>query len=174
MTRRMAVSMTVDAVRSQTKTVTRRHVDSWLRPKPLEAGHRLLLIEQGMGLPKGAKQVVICEVEVVAVDVRPLWPLTWPELCAEGLADRACQEGDPWRCEQCGSWRWVGAGRWPNDNDPRRQCVPCGHYDWSTSASYERALRWFCTFWLMGHGYKATDDPANVMCRRIEWRYLDA
>lgn len=172
MTRRMAVSMTIDAVRAQIKTVTRRHEDSWLRPKPLVAGDHLLLIEKGMGLPAGAKQVVICEVEVTAVDVVPLWPITWPEIAKEGLADQARQEGDTWRCPRCGSWRWIGAGRWANDNDPRRQCVPCGHYDWATSASYEPALRWFCTFWLAGHGYKAGTDPATVNCRRIEWRYL--
>lgn len=29
MTRRMSVSMTLDAVRDRTKTVTRRHVDTW-------------------------------------------------------------------------------------------------------------------------------------------------
>ncbi len=31
---------------------------------------------------------------------------------------------------------------------------------------------WFAQFWMAGHGYKATDDPRRVRCRRIEWRYL--
>ena len=57
--------MTIDAVRDRTKTVTRRHVDTW---QDLEPGDRLTLIEKGMGLAKGAKQVVLCE--VVIVDVR--------------------------------------------------------------------------------------------------------
>ena len=61
--------MTMESVYDRTKTVTRRHVDTWKNLKP---GDRLTLIEKGMGLPKGAKQVVICEVEVVSVRVEPL------------------------------------------------------------------------------------------------------
>ena len=85
MSRRMSVSMTLDAVRNQTKTVTRRHVDSW---KHLRPGDRLTLIEKGMGLPKGAKQVVVCEVEIVSVDV---------ELIANVMAepDATAREGLP-------------------------------------------------------------------------------
>lgn len=76
--------MTLDAVRAQTKTVTRRHVDSW---KDLKPGDRLTLIEKGMGLPKGAKQVVVCEVEITAVDVEPITDVELdPEECRrEGL-----------------------------------------------------------------------------------------
>lgn len=62
----MSVSMTLDAVRARQKTVTRRHVDSW---QHLKAGDRLTLIEKGMGLPKGSKQVVVCEVEITGVRV---------------------------------------------------------------------------------------------------------
>ena len=69
MIRRMSVALTLDAVRSRTKTVTRRHVDTW---RSLKAGDRLTLIEKGMGLPKGAKQVVVAEVEVVNVRVEPI------------------------------------------------------------------------------------------------------
>lgn len=45
MPRRMSVSMTLDAVRNRTKTVTRRHVDTW---KTLQPGERLLA-RQGWG-----------------------------------------------------------------------------------------------------------------------------
>lgn len=69
MPRRMSCSMTIDAVRARTKTVTRRHVDTW---KALKPGDRLTLIEKGMGLPKGARQVVLAEVEIVAVDVEEI------------------------------------------------------------------------------------------------------
>lgn len=69
MSRRMSCSMTIDAVRDRTKTVTRRHVNTWKNLKP---GDRLTLIEKGMGLPKGAKQVVLAEVEVTHVDVEPI------------------------------------------------------------------------------------------------------
>lgn len=82
MSRRMSVSMTLDAVRAREKTVTRRHVDSWTH---LKAGDRLTLIEKGMGLPKGAKQVVVCDVEIVDVRVEQLVAMraeehaTWKE-----------------------------------------------------------------------------------------------
>lgn len=86
MTRRMSCSMTIAAVKARTKTVTRRHVDTWCDLKP---GDRLTLIEKGMGLPKGGHQVVLAEVEVTAVDVVPLWPIGWAELQREGLWDEA-------------------------------------------------------------------------------------
>lgn len=82
MSRRLSCSMTVDAVRDRTKTVTRRHPDTW---RTLAAGDRLTLIEKGMGLPKGAKQVVLAEVEVVDVRVEPIGGITPAELILEGL-----------------------------------------------------------------------------------------
>lgn len=85
----MSVSMTLDAVRAREKTVTRRHVDSW---KSLKPGDRLTLIEKGMGLPKGAKQVVVCEVEIVAVAIETLNGVTVEEVQREGLYGRAFDE----------------------------------------------------------------------------------
>ncbi len=82
----MSVSMTLDAVRDQTKTVTRRHVDTW---KSLRPGDRLTLIEKGMGLPKGARQVVVAEVEILSVRVEPLELVTVDEVRREGLFDQA-------------------------------------------------------------------------------------
>src|SRR5690606_13830105 len=69
MPRRMSCSMTVDAAGDRTKTVTRRHPDTW---KDLKPGDRLTLIEKGMGLPKGARQVVLAEVEITDVRVEPV------------------------------------------------------------------------------------------------------
>lgn len=157
MTSRMSVSMTLDAVRNRTKTVTRRHVDSWV---DLAVGDPLLLVEKGMGLPKGAKQVVVAEVEIVAVDVRPLWPISWAEIVAEGLWDdarRACNWVTPGLVNpgQMLSADDLGV---TEDNLPRGMLSPS---------------RWFCSFWMAGHKHKATDDPATVQCRRIEWRYTD-
>jgi hypothetical protein len=78
--------MTVDAVKTGTKTVTRRHVDTW---QTLKAGDRLTLVEKGMGLAKGEKQVVLAEVEIVDVRVERLWVnLTPAEMEREGF--------DPW------------------------------------------------------------------------------
>lgn len=121
MSRRMSVSMTLDAVRSQTKTVTRRHVDTW---KHLKAGDHLTLIEKGMGLPKGAKQVVVCEVEVVDVTVEMLGNIHAEDdgTKREGLGLMTCSE--------------------------------------------------FVRFWADGHGYHRHEHPADLPCRRIEWRYL--
>lgn len=119
----MSVSMTLDAVRARTKTVTRRHVDSW---KDLRPGDRLTLIEKGMGLPKGARQVVVTTVEIVDVRVEPITAITAADVAAEGFAD------------------------WTPDE--------------------------FVHFWLEGHGHHRAltqEQVRAVMCRRIEWRYLD-
>jgi len=114
--------MTIDAVRDRSKTVTRRRVDTW---KDLKRGDRLTLIEKGMGLPKGARQVVLCEVEVVDVRVE------WLDLIMR---------------ESAGT---------------RREGL--GHM-----TAYK-----FARFWADSHGYKKRS-LLTVMCRRIEWRYLEA
>ena len=89
MTRRMSCSLTTEAVRNRQKTVTRRHVDTWTT---LEPGDRLTLIEKGMGLPKGAKQVILAEVEVVAVDVEYILDVTLEEVAREGCSPMSPQE----------------------------------------------------------------------------------
>lgn len=61
--------MTIDAVRARTKTVTRRHVETWQTLKP---GDRLTLVEKAQGLHKGERQVVLAEVEVTDVRVEKL------------------------------------------------------------------------------------------------------
>lgn len=127
---RMSCSMTVDAVRARKKTVTRRHVDSW---RNLKAGDRLTLIERGMGLAKGEKQVVLAEVEIVDVRVEPITLLT---------AD-------------------VRYGR--------QECALEGLPDMTPDE--------FVVFWARSHGYRPEHDAfmwlLGIMCRRIEWRYLD-
>lgn len=84
MTRRMSCSMTIDAVKAHTKTVTRRHVDTW---KTLKPGDRLTLIEKGMGLPKGARQVVLAEVEIVRNEIEPVGCVNHHDLVSEGLPE---------------------------------------------------------------------------------------
>lgn len=124
MPRRMSCSMTVDAVRERRKTVTRRHVDTWTT---LEPGDRLTLIEKGMGLARGERQVVLAEVEVIDVRVELLTEV-WREPDAmerEGIDDMS-----------------------PN---------------------------LFAYWWAKSHGHRharTPDDLANIVCRRIEWRYL--
>lgn len=79
----MSVSLTLDAVRERRKTVTRRHVDTW---RTLAPGDSLTLIEKGMGLPKGAHQVVVAEVVVVDVRVEPLGAIRFE--CEDGGTER--------------------------------------------------------------------------------------
>lgn len=121
MSRRMSVSMTLDAVRSQTKTVTRRHVDSW---KTLKPGDRLTLIEKGMGLPKGAKQVVVCEVEVVDVRVESIGMVSALEVVREGFDPMAMTP-----------WEFIRF--WCRGHDvpvPLHRCqataIPCRRIEW--------------------------------------------
>ena len=83
MPRRMSCSMTVGSVRDRTKTVTRRHIDTWRDLKP---GDRLILIEKGMGLPKGARQVVLTEVEIVDVRVESILEVDDAEVEREGMS----------------------------------------------------------------------------------------
>ena len=143
----MSVSMTTDAVYDRTKTVTRRHPDTW---QDLDPGDRLTLIEKGMGLPKGAKQVVICEVEVVSNRVESLRQVTIAEVIAEGLWDRAVNEGVEFAAWDDGPAHW--ALRW------FRAFWAAGHY--------HGTLR----DWAVG---RLAASLMGVECRRIEWRYLD-
>jgi len=80
----MSCSITVDAVRARTKTVTRRHMDTW---RDLKAGDRLTLVEKGMGLKKGERQVVLAEVEIVAVNLVRLYEIDDDEVAREGLPE---------------------------------------------------------------------------------------
>lgn len=82
MSRRMACSLTIDAVRSRIKTVTRRHANTWGALLP---GQRLTLIEQGMGLPKGAEQVVLAETVVVSNEIVSLDDIDQADVDAEGF-----------------------------------------------------------------------------------------
>ena len=81
---RMSCSMTIPQVRDGSKTVTRRAPATW---EQLQVGDHLVLIEKGMGLPKGAKQVAIREAVVVDVRLEQLASVTEAECAAEGFPD---------------------------------------------------------------------------------------
>ena len=101
MSRRMSCALTIDAVRDRSKTVTRRHVDTWRTLKP---GDRLTLIEKGMGLPKGASQVVLVDVEVVDVRVEPILVVDEEEIDREGF------RSDEWDTLGWAVWWATGHG----------------------------------------------------------------
>lgn len=145
MARRMSCSMTVEAVQAQRKTVTRRHVDTW---RTLAARDRLTLIEKGMGLPKGAKQVVLAEVEVFDVREETLRQVTAFEVAREGLLDRALTEGQ----------------QFADYYDPEDLPVVWFRAFWAAS-HYGGSIE----SWAIG-----PDAPClmGTPCRRIEWRYL--
>jgi len=91
----MSVSMTMDQVRARTKRVTRRREETWKR---LDVGDHLVLIEKGMGLPKGAKQVVITTVVVTGVRVELLSRCDDLDATFEGFPDMTGAEfQDFWR-----------------------------------------------------------------------------
>lgn len=81
MSRLMSVSLTEDAVRARTKTVTRRL--GWLMLKP---GDRLTLCPKVMGR-KGAPLDRICEVEVISVRRERLWHITDEDILREAVPD---------------------------------------------------------------------------------------
>jgi hypothetical protein len=76
----MSVSLTEDAVRARTKTVTRRL--GWLM---LKRGDRVTLCRKVMGRRKGEPLVRICDVEIVDVRREPLGAITRDDVAAEGF-----------------------------------------------------------------------------------------
>lgn len=123
MSRRMSCSMTVEAVRDRTKTVTRRHVDTWRTLKP---GDRLTLVEKGMGLKKGDHQVVLATVEIVDVRVEPITLLASDirygrqEVALEGFEGYDPVNWVDWWCESHGVPRW----------DEHMSFTPCRRIEW--------------------------------------------
>lgn len=83
----MSFSLTKAQMRAGTKTVTRRL--GWSNLKP---GQRLLAVEQSMGLPLGARHVVIGEIEVVSAYREPLYAILPGELEEEGFPEMSCDQ----------------------------------------------------------------------------------
>lgn len=119
MTRRMSCSMTIASVQDGSKTVTRRHIATWLTLKP---GARLTLIEKGMGLPKGARQVELATVEIVDVRDETLGDVTQAECDAEGFPDLSPAEF---------AVMWARSHGYERNGRPRTIFdVPCRRIEW--------------------------------------------
>ena len=118
--RRISCAMTTDAVRDRTKTVTRRHVDTW---KTLKVGDRLTIVEKAMGLRKGERQVVLAEVEVIDVRVEPItWIFREPNGCAdEGLQEMSHAEFIRF---------WTQAHGYGTPPFSEMQAIPCRRIQW--------------------------------------------
>jgi hypothetical protein len=74
--------MTTPQVRARSKTVTRRM--GWLGARP---GQRLTGVEKAMGLKKGQRQVVLCEIEIVSVRRERVDAITADDVAREGFPD---------------------------------------------------------------------------------------
>lgn len=143
MARLMACSLTVDAVRDRSKTVTRRDPATWTRTKP---GDRLVLVEKAQGIPKGGHVVRLAEVQIVDSCVEMLSAIWSPGECTnEGFPewDYEALDGDP---DQFIAM-WLGSHGYRD-------------LDWDVRSVTRRST-----------GERVTVD--SVLCRRIEWRYLD-
>lgn len=80
--RRMSFSATIDQMRAGTKTVTRRHPDTWAKLQP---GARILAVEKAMGLAKGERQVPIGVIEIISNRVERAIDLTQEDVEREGF-----------------------------------------------------------------------------------------
>lgn len=121
MSRRMSCALTIDAVRARTKTVTRRRADTW---GTLQAGAELVLIEKGMGLPKGARQVVLDTVRVIDVRLEPLSALTLAGVAAEGFGPGSTLGGATGWTVRDFTVMWLGSHGYHADRDsPARVLV---------------------------------------------------
>lgn len=89
MPRLMSVSLTEQAVRDRTKTVTRRLGWTYLKP-----GDRLTLCRKVMGRRKGDPLVRICEVEVVSVRLEHLGDISAVDVITEGFGGRGWEPRD--------------------------------------------------------------------------------
>jgi hypothetical protein len=78
----MAFSKTLEQMRARTKDITRR--DGWLDAEP---GEVVTAIEQGMGLKRGERQVVIGSIRIVSVRRERLGDITPPDCVREGFPD---------------------------------------------------------------------------------------
>lgn len=102
--RNMSFSMTTEAVRDRSKTVTRR-LGWW----DLQPGTILQAVEKAQGLKRGEHVKPICLIRVVGATAEPLWRLTvrpdrtdevrregFPELDAHGFCEMFSEAN---RCE---------------------------------------------------------------------------
>lgn len=87
--RNMSFSHTKEQIRNRTKTVTRRHVDTW---KHLKVGDRLQAVEQVQGLKKGEHPVKLAVIEVVSISTPTLGSISLLDVGLEGFPGWSCQD----------------------------------------------------------------------------------
>lgn len=86
--RRMSFALTTEAMKLQTKTMTRRQ--GWAQ---LKVGQLIQPIEKGMGLQKGEKQVTIgCPIIITDIYVEPIEDITDDDVVLEGFPNLSREE----------------------------------------------------------------------------------
>ena len=80
--RMMSFALTERQLMDGSKTVTRR--TGW---ENLTAGTRLLAVRKAMGLKRGEKAVVLCEIDVASVRREPLCDILREDVIAEGFPE---------------------------------------------------------------------------------------
>jgi hypothetical protein len=130
--------MTIPAVNDRTKTETRRHPDTWKNTRP---GDRVTLIERGMGLKAGQKQVVLAEIEVLSNRLEMLGDMTLADVAAEGFGPGSVLGGEHgWTVEVFALFWAKGHGF---GTAPDWRTVPCRLIRWRYLAT-----AWVCpTCW---------------------------
>ena len=86
--KRMSFFLTQDPIRSLTKFVTRRNIETWVDARP---GDRLLPIEKGQGLKAGESQKLLLparwQIELVSCDERLIGDIDRADCILEGFPD---------------------------------------------------------------------------------------
>jgi len=87
MPRNMSFSLTTAQIRNRAKTVTRRN--GWWFLKP---GEIVNAVEKAMGLKKGEKIKLICQIRIVSAWAEPLNAITGDDVEKEGFPDWTPQD----------------------------------------------------------------------------------
>lgn len=86
----MSFALTVDQIRSKTKTVTRR-CGWWF----LGVGEEIIAVNKTMGFKKGEHPVHLARLRVVSARPEPLHAITAEDVKAEGFATHPMVKGSP-------------------------------------------------------------------------------
>ena len=102
---RMAFSMTTTQIVDGSKTVTRRHADTW---RTIRAGDLIVPIRKGQGLKRGERQEPLIDGRLIVTSVRlePLASVDADEMRDEGF------DPDVWRDPVTGHRGPLGWVRW--------------------------------------------------------------
>lgn len=153
MPRNMSFMLTVEQVRNQTKTVTRRQ-GWWF----LKKGDILNAVEKGMGLKKGEKVEKICQIRVIDVRRSVIGYISGPDVKREGFPKMTWLEFTEFYCKHNKVNPWDECNR--IEFEYVRECEVCGdhltddYFTMSSTVCYccipseEKTIEDVAKFWL--------------------------